>query len=421
MIKKTIQNKFNYYLQKTKTDFSKPEGKFLRQSMLGIMKSKTPIVRQIAHELDEDIPLDKTTKRLRNHINKDGFWKKLVQSHNKNIKHRIKDNDYAVLDITDINKDEANCMEGLDRVWDGDEEEIVDGYLMMNILRVGRSDQELTPQYCKLFSHNMDTKSENTEILSAFNTVDSQIDKEMIRVVDRGGDRKKLIYPFLQEDKKFIIRLNGSNNPRHLYYNGSFRSVPKISKDLDLDIKLSSQKREDGKIKTEYYKAGATRVKFRNPYSKQPMDKELWFVSMKNMEGGYSYYLLNVDIEDREEAIRECFQGYGYGWKIEEYHRHMKQEYELEDIKLMNFSALQNMVTLMMMVMYIVYTEIGRISLQVLCKAGPYRPGDLKGFIYYKLGREIAKILSSVTPRKMIYTNKTHENKRQLKLGFDTI
>ena len=150
------------------------------------------------------------------------------------------------------------------------------------------------------------------------------------------------------------------------------------------------------------------------------MDKDLWFVSMKNTDGGYSYQLLNVDIEERQEAIRECFQGYGYRWKIEEYHRHMKQEYELEEIKLMNFSALQNMTTLIMMAMYIVYTEIGRISLKVLCQAGPYRPEDLKGFIYYKLGREIAKILSNVSPRKIVYTNKKQENKRQLTLGFDT-
>lgn len=39
------------------------------------------------------------------------------------------------------------------------------------------------------------------------------------------------------------------------------------------------------------------------------------------------------------EVARWAFKGYGLRWKIEEYHRHIKQEYGLEDIQMKTFDA----------------------------------------------------------------------------------
>ena len=37
-----------------------------------------------------------------------------------------------------------------------------------------------------------------------------------------------------------------------------------------------------------------------------------------------------------------AFKGYGFRWKIEEYHRHVKQEYNLEDIQIKTFTGLHS-------------------------------------------------------------------------------
>lgn len=417
-MKKKIHNKFNYYTGKMENDLYKPEMKFLKESILGIIKSKTIILRQIALELYEDIKLENTVKRLRNHLNKDYMFEKLTQSHIESVKNRINNRDYLILDKTDINKDNAKELERLDKVRDGDKEKFVKGYWNLNLLRVSRNDNELTPLYSKLYSHVKETRSDNTEILNAFDMVDEYSDKDLIKVIDRAGDSRRIIEPFIRNDDKFIIRLNKRANPRHLYHNGSAKSFVEISKQLDLNTKLVTEKKKDGKLKKEHFKGGATRVKFINKDTHEPYDKDLWLVTMKRSKGGYSYFLLNVDLESSEEVVRECFQGYGLRWKIEEYHRHIKQEYNLEDIQLINFNNLQTMVTLLMISMYLVYTELSRISFHLLCREGPYESDDLEDFIYYKLGRQVAKILSTVTLRRMVYHKGKQRNSRQLRLDL---
>ena len=42
------------------------------------------------------------------------------------------------------------------------------------------------------------------------------------------------------------------------------------------------------------------------------------------------------------EVAKWAFKGYGFRWKIEEYHRHVKQEYNLEAIQIKTFTGLQS-------------------------------------------------------------------------------
>lgn len=425
-MQKTIQNKYNYYMDKMKNYFHKPEAQFLKESVLGIMKSKSVILRRIAMELQEDISLKKTCKRLRNHLQKGMMWKKITKRHNKSVKHKICKNDYAVLDVSDIQKAYAQEMEGLDEVRDGDTKDTGTGYWMMNVLRISRNGHKITPLYNKVYSFEKGTISENTEILSAFGSVEETTNKDLIKIVDRGGDRKKLIVPFLRNNDKFIIRLNGGGNARHLQYKGKSLSVPQISRRVDQKYLLIGKIREDGKIKKRHYKGGAVRVKFKDSDYNKTFDKCLWFVSIKMLNGGYSYYLLNIDENDPKKVVKECFKAYGFRWKIEEYHRHIKTQYELESIQLMDFNSIQTMVTLLMIAMYFIYTEMGEISWHLLTK-GPLNFEQIKDkdklkekFIYYMIGKQIAKILSDITVRKLnIYKKKLRRKNRQLKLGFN--
>lgn len=423
---KPIQNKYNYYMRKMKNYFNKPETQFLKESVLGIMKSKSVILRRIAMELQEEIPLKKTCKRLRNHLQKEGMWRRLTKEHNKNIKHKIGKNDYAVLDISDIQKEYAQKMEGLDKVRDGDNDNIGTGYWMMNILRISKNGQEMTPLYNKVYSFEKGTISENTEILSAFKTVAKNTDKDLVKVIDRGGDRKTLIVPFLRNNNKFIIRLNGGGKARHLQYQSKSLSVPEISKRVDQKFKLIGKVKKNGKTKNKYFKGGAVKVKFKDFDYNHTYQQELWFVSIKRLNGGYSYFLLNIDENDPEKVVNKCFKAYGFRWHIEEYHRHLKTQYDLESIQLMNFNSIQTMVTLLMISMYFIYTEMGKISWYILSNGplkfdmGKNKYSLDKKFVYYMIGKQIAKILSEVTVKKLnIYQKKLQRKNRQLKLEFE--
>ena len=65
----------------------------------------------------------------------------------------------------------------------------------------------IVPAYSELYSLDKESSSENAKILSAIESVSKNLNDDKIWVDDRGGDRKKIIEPLLENDRKFIIRL----------------------------------------------------------------------------------------------------------------------------------------------------------------------------------------------------------------------
>lgn len=60
-------------------------------------------------------------------------------------------------------------------------------------------ENKITPLYQHLYSQDApDFKSENSEILKSVDEISTRTHTRGIWVVDRGGDRKKLIVPFLE-------------------------------------------------------------------------------------------------------------------------------------------------------------------------------------------------------------------------------
>ncbi len=55
-------------------------------------------------------------------------------------------------------------------------------------------------------------------------------------------------------------------------------------------------------------------------------------------------------------------RGYGYRWKIEEFHRHVKQEFNWGNIQLMSYVGLKNLNTILMVAVDIIYSAIKYID-----------------------------------------------------------
>jgi len=90
--------------------------------------------------------------------------------------------------------------------------------------------------------------------------------------------------------------------------------------------------------------------------------------------------------------------GYGLRWKIEEYHRHVKQEYRLESIQIKTFTGIQSMLVILTVAMYMIYRKIKSIHFDLLLDAGynylnKNTPRELVNFIYYKISKVVAILL----------------------------
>jgi hypothetical protein len=109
-------------------------------------------------------------------------------------------------------------MEYLARVRDGSQGTLTNGYWTCSAIGAEPEEKALTPLYNCLYSQaNPDFKSENAEIRKAISFVSEHTEKRGIWVLDRGGDRRKIIHHLVGNKLRFIIRLKVD---RHLVYLG---------------------------------------------------------------------------------------------------------------------------------------------------------------------------------------------------------
>jgi len=391
-----IQSKFQYYFSSMGELLSKPEVKCVKQMTLGLLKSKSVFVNKVAGYLQEEISLKKTCKRLSYHYNKCGFWKKVTTDHLQRACHKIHHGDWIVLDLSDIQKKYAKMMEGLAYVKDGNTEKIGLGYWLVNVIGINRSSEELIPLYNKLFSYECGSLSENNEIISAIETVRNQVDKTVSWILDRGADRPILFNYFIGNKIDFIIRLT---KKRKLMYKGEELAVNEIGRKVKLDQQTWVTKIKKNKVTKQHYRYGAVKVQYKDQRNKT---HDMWLVVTKGENKGYCWLLTNKPFDNLYTAATQTFEAYGFRWKIEEYHRHIKQCYNLEAIQIKTFNGLQSMLAILTVAMYIIYRELSSLHDRIILQGRIKTRADnsireLRNFIYYKVSTLVADLLAGVT------------------------
>jgi len=103
-------------------------------------------------------------------------------------------------------------------VRDGSEGKLSSGYWTCERVAREAGESDILPLYHSLYSTKApDFVSENEEILRCIGRIPEKAGNRGIYVIDRGGDRRKLLIPLLEAKRRFLIRLSGS---RYLVYRG---------------------------------------------------------------------------------------------------------------------------------------------------------------------------------------------------------
>lgn len=416
VLTKQVQNKLSRYFLKLEDQLTKPEARCVREMTTGILKSGTVLVNKIATGICDTISLSQTTKRFRNHYNKEGFFMKLFRGHISSVKSKICHGDYILFDGSDIQKKYARMMDGLDYVKDGDKGTIGLGYWLMNVVHFSK-DQEMTPLYNKLYSFDRGAKSENKEVLEAMNEIGAIIDKDVTKIFDRGMDRPICRDLIISNEGNFNLRLKKTTK---LVYKGEEMAVNKISRKVPLFVKLRATRIQKSKKHQLVYECGAIKVQYK--IKKKVYD--LWLVVTKRTNGGYCWLLTRSPKENIVEVIKEAFTAYGFRWKIEEYHRHIKECYNLEDIQIKTFEGLQSMLAILTIAMSIIYSSLSSLHTRLLLESGvktlnKERMYELCNFIYYKISTIIKVLLADMTPRAFLPKSDSSPNDGQLSLSLN--
>lgn len=414
-ITKLVQNRISNYFCKLSLHLSKPESRCVREMTVGIIKGGKMLVNKIAGEVCDNISLSKTCERLRRHYNKKGFADKIFTGHIQSVKGKVHHGDYILVDGSDIQKKYAKMMEGLDFVKDGDTSEIGLGYHLMDVIHFSKHG-EICPLYNKIYSFDAGAKSQNMEVMDAVKKV-GELDKNLCYIYDRGMDTSILKEFVIAQGDEFVLRLKKSSS---LEFKGKPMSVKEIGKKVNLTQELTAVKIKKNRKVVRHFSAGAEKVQY---CDKRGRKTELWLVVTKNKNGGYCYLLTNSPGLIASEVAKATFTAYGHRWKIEEYHRHIKQCYELEDIQVRTFWGLESMLAILTVAMGIVYSQIESLHQRLILESelktmNKNKTYELYNFIYYKISSVLKKLLAHVKPKAFLPEVKTSLSQQQLCFAF---
>lgn len=386
--------------------------RFVQEAIYGIIASESVMLTEIGRQLESRVSLKKTEERFSRQLIKPEIWGFLQKNILSMASERVKEKTLLILDLSDLKKPYAEKMEYLAKVRDGsDGGEIVDGYWTNQVIATEVDCDEITPLYYSLYSQKSpDFESENREIIKAFDQVGKAVQNRGIWVIDRGADRDDLYEALLKNKRNFIIRLVGS---RDLIYEGKALRSLWLAYACRLPYENSIIKIIDGKEHLFNLRCGFMQVYL--PELKNP----LTMVVIKGFSDKPMMLLTSLKITSNEKDLWFIISAYLKRWSIEETIRFIKQTYDLENIRVLRYVRLKNMMALLLAVFYFVSIILDQ-SQKLTIMAGHVlkwakRVFGIPDFKYYALGDGLSNIFSRF-PGRLIDPSKLHDP--QLNFGF---
>jgi len=386
--------------------------RFIQEAIYGIIASESVMLTEIGRQVESRVSLKKIEERFSRQLIKPRIWACLQKNILSLAREMVKEKTLLILDLSDLKKKYAEKMEYLATVRDGSEEgELVDGYWTNQVIATEVDSNEITPLYYSLYSQKSpDFESENVEIMKAFNQVGKAVQNRGIWVIDRGGDRDDLYESLLKNKRDFIIRLVGSRDL--ISQDKPIRSLW-LAYACRLPYEKNIIKIIEGKEVQFHIRYGFM------PVCLPELKKPLTMVVIKGFSGQPMMLLTSLQINSKEKDLWFIISAYLKRWSIEETIRFVKQTYDLENIRVLRYVRLQNMMALLLAVFYFVAVILDQTQ-KLTVMAGHVlkcakRVFGIPDFKYYALGDGLCNIFSRF-PGKLIEPIKTKD--QQLIFGF---
>jgi len=316
----------------------KTAGRFVREMLYGIQASQSVVLTKIGRMLEESVSIKKVEERLSRQLMRRGL-SQVLQGHLLKLASRLIDKEkLLILDLSDIRKKYAKKMQYLSGVHDGSENEVGNGYWLCKVVATDIEGSTIVPLMGQLYSITAPGFiSENKEILEAIGMVSDAVGKRGIWVIDRGGDRRNLLEPMLNGRHRFLIRLIGH---RHLICGKTRKLANEVAKDCSCPYAETIVKVEDGKEKVYHIEFGYRDVGLPG------REEKLRLLVVRGFGEDPMMLLTTEPLRRSRKVLWRLVRAYIRRWAVEETIRYIKQSYDLEDIRVMNYQGLQNMIPL---------------------------------------------------------------------------
>lgn len=315
---------------------NKSTSKFIMDMEYGLAKSKSVLLSNIARSLEEKIDLENTIERLSDNLIllNDNEKENIKKNYLEEIKDHFAEEAIAIFDDSDIAKPYGKKFEDLDRVIDASSssKEVVNGYHVCEAVILTEKEKQPISVYSEIYSCKSDNFiSKNKYTMESIDTVRNVLNRKCNMVFDRGYDDNKIIDYVDNNGDYFVIRMEDKRNfickgKKKNCHEMAIRRKGKIKMVLWFDDK-------------EEHEISVSHTKVVLPCNKR--EYELIFVYGLDLEHPM-ILLTNRSIRSKEDVIK-VVRLYFYRWRVEEYFRSKKQEYDFENMRVRTLKAMNNL------------------------------------------------------------------------------
>ena len=313
---------------------SKPETKFITDMIYGISKSKNIYLSSISESLDENTKKAYTIDRLSDNLASD-FNENIDKNYINLTMDSLGDNPVFIIDDSDIIKPLGKKFEDLGIVRDGSSKNKTyeKGYHHTEIIGLTKNNRQPISVYSQIHSSNSkEYISANNETFKGLDTVIDILDERNITGVfvnDRGYDNNEIFKYYFRRNQKFIIRLKEN---RKVYKDHRWHKITVIR---------DSRK---GKVKMKLLFQGEEKECYVSVLRVQITAEKKWINLILVYGLGETPMMLasNITIKSKEDLIKTV-RCYIDRWKIEEYFKFKKQEYNFEDFRVRKLKSINNL------------------------------------------------------------------------------
>ena len=351
----SISSNLHGFLKTIGNNLSVPDKKFLRDSLIGLLRCGKPVVCQMARQLpDQRTKFLSRLDRLETHLVKHSdFDDKLKNALPQIWLPFVRDDTPIILDLSDLAKPLARKMDYLATVRDGSTGELVNGYWLVEVY-ASLSRKNPVPVLLEPFSHEEPcSPGQNPVVLAAVDRIFELTDKRGVLVADRGFDGWVMFEDWLNKKYRFVVRLVGK---RHLlrFYGSWGQSkagqwVPiraeQLADQIPTPYRFDRLIKRRGKPAIGISQIGWKEVRLPG------RDEALTLVVCRLAGNDKPMMLLtNLSVENSRDAKR-IVRFYIRRWECEEAIRFLKSQVRLEKIRTFRWTAIRRLVLLAVLVM----------------------------------------------------------------------
>lgn len=401
---KSIAERFHDFVERVGGRLHKPNRRFLRDAVFGLLERRSVLLSEIGRALDEPRRLIHTEKRLSQGLSSPRYDDDAVeQDYLEHVAHFLRDERYPTptiaVDLTDISKPKARKMPYLATVHDGSKDELGPGYSIISLEAVGERGRRL-PLLSRLFStEEPGFKSQNATVLDALAAAYRHVPKEAFWVFDSGFDGYNFFQRFDAMGMNYAVRLKLSND-RFLYSPEGDMKVSELVERLPQPHKYRPKLRR-GKLTggREFLKIGFVR-NVRLPIytaggrrSREIGDTWYSLVVAQGASKEPLVILTTAKVMTSEDAGR-VVEMYLNRWGVEEANRFVKQGFDLENVRALKWTGLKRMVQLVNLAYGFLAILVHGPRKQVERIASSFKAfGSVPEYLYYRLLEGIGRVL----------------------------